>query len=313
MGNDPSFRAAAIDLGSNSFRLLIVGKNGAGLRPLCNRLITVALGQGLMPGCNLSSHSMDRALTALRTFRQDLDRHAPQRLRACGTEALRRAANSMDFLAEAERILGRRIEILTGEEEARLTYEAVVSDLDLPVPFLIADVGGGSTELITVRDRPPTLDCRSFPFGALSLTDRFAGVENGDEEMQRCMRRHVRESLAHQDMACGISLVGSGGTITALAALLQGLACYDRTRIHGCRIALTQLNQTFDQLSRMPVAERCKLFGLEDGRGRIIIAGLAIFQVIAELCRAETLLVSDAGLLEGILLSALRSNGTLAG
>jgi exopolyphosphatase/guanosine-5'-triphosphate,3'-diphosphate pyrophosphatase len=312
MGNDPPFKAAAVDLGSNSFRLLIGEVKGNGLRPVLNRLATVGLGEGLVPGGTLSTAALERAVAALLSFRQDLDRHSPRRLRVCGTEAFRRAGNSADFLSEAKRILGCRVEILTGGEEARLTYEAIAASLAVPPPFLIADVGGGSTELILVRDQSRAPDCCSLPLGALSLTEKFAGVENGDCKKIRSLRRNVRDYLwAHVPQ--GINLVGSGGTITALACLLLGLTTYDHCKVHGSRIAETQLNQSFDRLCTMAVAERCRLFGLENGRGRIVIAGLAIFQTLFELCKIEKLLVSDAGLLEGILLSVMAANGTLPG
>ncbi len=220
---------------------------------------------------------MGRAVDTLRAFRRELDRYSPCRLRACGTEALRQAGNSADFLAGAEGILGCRVEILDGDEEARLTFEAITSCLDLPAPFLIADVGGGSTELIFVRDPSQPPDCGSLPLGALRLTEQFAGVEKGDREKIRSLLGYVRDCLAAH-VAPGCNLVGSGGTITALAALLLGLTSYDHDRIHGSCITVTQLNQIFDRLCSMSVAERCRLFGLEDGRGRIIIAGLVIFQ-----------------------------------
>lgn len=317
MGNDSPCKAAAIDLGSNSFRMLAAEKTGTTLRPFLCRLETVGLGEGLAIGGNLSPAGMQRAFDTLRGFRQDLDRLAPQRLMACGTEALRQAGNSAEFLAAAEGILGCRIEILTGVEEARLTFEAVSSCLDLQPPFLIADVGGGSTELILVRNRQQPPDFCSLPFGALSLADKYEGVETCDREAVFSMRQQVKDSLCRQaaffDVIPGSNLIGSGGTITALAALLNGLTVYDRSKIHGSCLTLEQLGQTFNRLCTMTVADRCRLFGLEGGRGRIIVAGLAIFQILAELCRADKVLVSDAGLLEGILLSALAADGTLAG
>ncbi|MEJ2690807.1 MAG: Ppx/GppA phosphatase family protein [Deltaproteobacteria bacterium] len=312
MGNDPPLKAAAIDLGSNSFRLLIAELQDNRFRPVLNRLETVALGEGLAPGGTLSAAALNRAAVTLRSFRQDLDRHSPRRLRVCGTEALRQAGNSIAFLAEAKRILGCPVEILTGDEEARLTFKAIAESLDLPAPLLIADVGGGSTELIFVRDRSRAPDCCSLPLGALRLTEKFAGVENGDPEKIRSLRRHVRDYLQPL-VTPNLHLVGSGGTITALAALLLGLKTYDHFWVHGSCIAAAQLSQSLDRLCRMTVAERCKLFGLENGRGRIIIAGLVIFQVLLELCKAEKLLVSDAGLLEGIILSVMAANGTLPG
>lgn len=312
MGNDSPLKAAAIDLGSNSFRLLIAEKAGNGLRFMLNRLVTVGLGEGLAQGGHFSNAALGRAMDTLHAFRQDLDRHAPRRIRACGTEALRLADNSADFLAKAERILGSRVEILAGCEEARLTFAAVASCLALAPPFLVADVGGGSTELILGRDRLRPPDCCSLPLGALRLTEMFAGVERGDRAKIRSLLQYVRDCLADR-VAPGCKLVASGGTITALAALLLELTTYDRDRIHGSSITAMQLNRTFDRLCSMTVEARCRLFGLEAGRGRIIIAGLAIFQALMGLCRVDTLLVSDAGLLEGILLSAMAANGTLPG
>ncbi|MCA1765833.1 MAG: hypothetical protein LC633_06260 [Desulfobulbaceae bacterium] len=146
-----NIKVAALDLGSNTFRLLIARFEGDKPSLLLKRNITVQLGRGLGAGSALSSDSVKRACAALREFKAEIDRHQPDCLRCCGTEALRRAADADEFLDEATEILGVGVEVIDGAQEASLTYRGVLASLDekhIPYPILVIDVGGSSTELI---------------------------------------------------------------------------------------------------------------------------------------------------------------------
>jgi exopolyphosphatase/guanosine-5'-triphosphate,3'-diphosphate pyrophosphatase len=310
--------AAAIDLGSNSFRLLICRIEGGTVRPLLHRLETVGLGKNLQTGGSLHRQSRLTALSVLRSFRADLEKYRPCHLRACGTEALRQASDSDAFLAEASAVLGVAIEILSGEEEARLTFTAVLAGFAALVhPLLVADVGGGSTELIFQSAPSAAPSLKSLAFGALSLTDRFPGLENGQDEARADVRRFLDNEFALHLPPPAVDsrplVIGSGGTATALAALDLRLTEYDRRRVHGHCLSRQRLDKLFSYLADLRVNDRCRLFGLEKGRGRIILAGLEIFGILLDRCGAGHVMVSDSGLLEGILLSALPSNGNLVG
>jgi len=309
--------AAAIDLGSNSFRLLICKFDGSRLKPLVNRLETVGLGRKLTLGSPLSPDALKEAEEVLRSFSLQLQQYAPRFLRVCGTEALRQAEDSASFLIMARNLLGCEVEILSGDEEALLTFEAIVGALGgPPPPVLMIDAGGGSTEMVCLKEDAASPRIFSVPVGALNLTDRFAGSENGDPAALRDLRRHIAGILAplvdELDLDCCPRLIGSGGTATALAALALSLQEYDPRQVHGYRLSAPKLEEIYTYLVRLDAADRCLLPGLEKGRGRIIVAGAEIFRTLLDLVKAEELTVSDAGLLEGILLSALPCNGTLA-
>jgi len=317
-GKKKSEATAAIDLGSNSFRLLICRIEGGAVRPLLHRLETVGLAKNLQPGGTLRRQSRLTALSVLRSFRVDLEKHRPCRLRACGTEALRLAGDSGAFLAEASAVLGTAIEILSGEEEARLTFTAVKAGFAaLVYPLLVADVGGGSTELMFQPAPSAAPLLKSLGFGALSLTDRFPGLKNGRVKARADVRCFLDKEFAlhlHSPAVGGRPLViGSGGTATALAALDLQLTEYDRRKVHGHCLSRQRLDELYSYLADFRVDDRCRLFGLEKGRGRIILTGLEIFGILLDRCGAGHVMVSDCGLLEGILLSALPSNGNLAG
>jgi len=315
-GKKGSTYAAAIDLGSNSFRLLICEFDGCRLKPLVNRLETVGLGRNLSPGYPLSPAARLQAEKVLRSFGLQLQPYAPRFLRACGTEALRQAADSASFLIMAGTLLGCEVEILSGFEEAHLTFKAVVSALDAPPPpVLMIDAGGGSTEMVCLQKDAVSPCIFSVPIGALNLTDRFAGAENGDPAALQDLRRHVAGILApfvkELEPAGNFRLIGSGGTATAMAALALALREYDPRLVHGYRLSAPKLEEIGALMIRLSAAERCLLPGLEKGRGRIIVAGMEIFRTLLDLVKAEEMTVSDAGLLEGILLSALPCDGNL--
>ena len=142
--------AASIDLGSNTFRLLVASFSAGNLRVLDKKLVTVRLGHGLKKNQVLHDQAMKKGLEVMRIFRETLDQYQPQNIRICGTEALRQAKNSHHFLQKAEDILQNNIDIISGEEEAHLSLSGALAGYREPLsgPFLLVDVGGGSTELL---------------------------------------------------------------------------------------------------------------------------------------------------------------------
>lgn len=312
MSNEP-ITGAAIDLGSNTFRLLVAKIAGHGLTPLVKKLVTVRLGRGLSARNVLDPGTEKRALQVLADFWEIISRYHPGFCRACGTEALRQVADCSQFLQKASSALGGiAIEVISGEEEASLTFlgASAVFKKSVKFPLLLADVGGGSTELVWENDLEGPQVIVSLPLGAVSLTEQFlCNPIPTDSELGR-LRQHISNILASavaKTAGQAATVIGSGGTATSLAAIDLALERYDDKLIQGHSLSSSRINELFGRLKHLTPSERNVLPGLEEGRGDIILAGAAIYQeILNSFGGSQEMLVSDAGLLEGILLSGLR-------
>jgi exopolyphosphatase/guanosine-5'-triphosphate,3'-diphosphate pyrophosphatase len=301
-----SLTVAAVDLGSNTFRLLIAGIVAGRLAVLVKKNITVGLGQGLTAAGGLATARIDAGLAALRTFRGVMAGYHLDCCRCCGTEALRQAGNVQVFLGPAQLLLGTEVAVLSGAEEAELTWRGVLAALPaaVPYPLLIVDVGGGSTELIFVRELAARPLTGSFPAGAALFTG-LAGSA-GLAVARARWRTGLRDFLAK---CCPLgpktSVVATGGTATALAALALRLNRYDGKKVHGYRLPTGKIMELATDLAGLSAAAKVMLPGLEPGRGNILLAGLEIYQEILATIGVDGMIISDSGLLEGIMLSCL--------
>jgi len=294
--------AAAIDLGSNSFRLMIGLRSGQELVVLAKARAPISLAHGLGITGNLTPDKQEAALTAIASFRREMDSFNVGSVRCCGTEALRRAVNSRALLEPAVEILGSPIEILSGHQEAELSSQGVRGTLaeQLSLPCLIADVGGGSCELIfhASADGPPMII--SLPIGTVMLAELDA---KSRKLALGSFSAQVKDFLQETGQSTIKVMVATGGTAGCLAMLAQDLVVYDSAKIKGFSLSRTKINDIHRWLARMPVEQRKVLPGLEAGREEIIISGLEIYQEILATIGATGMIVSDAGVLEGILFS----------
>jgi len=298
---------AAADLGTNTFRLLLADVAGGHVRELARRRVTVRLGEGLAAAGRLRPAAIARGLAALEGFRLLLADWPGCRLRAFGTEALRRAANRDAFLLPAAGLLGCPVEVLPGAVEARFSLRGALLGLetDCTAPLWLADVGGGSSELVlagaeAATQSPAPLWVRSLPLGAVVLSEAFAEPA--------AMRRHIARELVGvlpraprrpEDL-----LLATGGSASAMACLHLGLERYARERVHGLCLDRADLAALEERLTRLGAAERNALPCLGDGRGEILPAGIRIYQALLEALQRPALTVSESGFLEGALLAA---------
>ena len=298
--------ACGMDIGTNSFRLLVAEVEDGRLHPLAHDLVTVRLGEGLGATGLLAPAAMLRAEAALARFAGKMAAYPVQHVRACATHAVRKAGNSRDFLQRAEALTGLSIEVLSGEEEARLALLGMLSALPEArrrYPLLLVDVGGGSSELILQGRAGGEPRLISLPLGAVGLSEEF-GADRGAMRgaikaiSAPALRRLVESEMVGPD----ISLVASGGTATCLAALALGLDRYDARQVQNYILSQAALDRLVARLAGLSSGERNALPGLADGRGEIIVAGALILQELQQ-ALVSPVLVSDAGLLEGILLS----------
>jgi len=304
---------AGIDLGSNTFRLLVTKSSGNRLgRVLTKKLAAVRLSRGLDDHGLLHEDSLQKGFAVLRAFREILDRYQPQSIRICGTEALRRAGNSALFLQQAEEILQHAIDIINGEEEARLSLAGTLAgfpEKNLCRPMLLVDVGGGSTELIVVESLERNLGIQSLPLGAVGLTERFlTGFPPDIAALDRLLVKTFDpacKKLGFPDTKRSVNIIGCGGTATSMAALDQKLTTYNELLVHGHVLPVAAIKELWDKLISMPIEKRNGLPCLGEGRGEILPAGIRIYLLLLKIWQQDQMRVSDTGLLEGILLSSL--------
>lgn len=303
----PKKTIAVIDLGSQTFRMALVRIVDNTPRVLASELNNVRLGQGLFAKGTLNGNAIKRGIKKLRDFRNVLDKFGVSDVLTCGTAALRNAANAGEFLelAEAE---GFKVNLLSGDEEAFMSVMGVRTSLpDLTAPFLVVDVGGGSSEFILTTNNK-TLFNWSLDIGAVNLTEEFISKDPPLPEELEKLGFHIRQKLS--DLLAKLpefpkTLVGVGGTATTLAAMSLNMKNYDPRRIRGYSIDSQELDKLWGLLTGMKIHERSGVNGLESRRADIILAGIAIFRDILHIGEFTELTVSDGGLLLGLLTSLM--------
>lgn len=302
--NQPAY--ASLDLGTQTFRLLIGKAEEGRLRVLFRTRENVRLGEGLTTG-RITPAAMERGLLALRRFQEHLRRFEVAHYLAAGTAVFRRAQNAPEFLKRAREEIGLEIQVLSPEEEAQLTLKGVLLGLqDKPETFLVADVGGGSTELVWGRGEEAFWKT-SLPLGAVVLFERFFKKDPPSPEEIEKTRKFIRENLKDlpEEIRRAGVLIGTGGTASCLAALDLELEAYYPEVSHGHRLEAKVLERIARELSALTRAERSGLRGMEGGREDIILPGLLIYLELLAHLGFEHLVVSESGILEGLLLRSL--------
>lgn len=303
-------RLASIDLGTNTVRLLVVETEPAGgWQVLEQDQVVTRLGEGLAVQGRLGEAPMARTRAVVAAYLTRARRAGVAEVRIIATSAVREAANGADFCAALEAI-GAAVQVVSGEDEARLTVLGVVRGLGSPRGSLLAfDIGGGSTEFVLACDGRVTASV-SVRLGVVALAERYpfpTAVEwPRYHEMEAGVRRRLREELPPAIREAGLpQLVGTAGTVTTLAALDLGLSQYDGSRVHGHRLDRLVVERLRDRLGALSVGERAVLPCLEPGRADLIVPGVAITLAALDVTGAGAVLVSDWGLREGIMAEAV--------
>ncbi len=303
-------RLASIDLGTNTIRLLVVEvAEDRSWRPLLETQTVARLGDGLRGSGSLSEEAMERAATVVAGFCGQARRFDVKQVLIVGTSAVREATNGPAFLDRLKRVTGERVRVVTGEDEGRLTLLGVLYGLPvLSDALLLFDIGGGSTEFILARSRE-FVRARSLALGVVPLAERYGTAEPVDCVRYAELDREVRGQLARElgDFLAGQPdhLVGTAGTVTTLAALDQALPAYDSAKVHGYQLSRSRIEELLTTLGRLPAAARAALPCLEPGRADVIIPGIAICMATMDAFGFSSLIVSDYGLREGIIVDYL--------
>jgi len=305
-------RFAALDLGSLTVRLAVAEPTPNGhFRVLLHRREITGLGRGLAATNDLAPEGMARTLKALQTFTQLMTDQRVEIYQAVGTQALRQASNRQVFLDQVQDTLGLTVEVLAPEAEARLSLTGVLTSLTpaaLTAPdVLVFDVGGGSSEFALMHPgREPVF--ASLPLGVLTLSqarplgdpprpEKVAAVKEELSARLGSFYKGAIEPYLEGDPC----LVGTAGAVTTLAALQLKLRAYDPNKINNLILTRAQVAALAELLAGMPEADRARLPGIEPAKAGVMVAGALIILTILTVCRQDSLVVIDAGLLEGVL------------
>ena len=294
---------AAIDCGTNSTRLLIA-KDG---RSLDRRMVITRLGKGVDATGRLDPEAIERTLSVLREYRAAMDEHGVEKVRIAATSAARDASNSEDFFGPAEEIVGARPELLSGEEEGRLSFGGATAELDPSAgPVLVIDIGGGATECMVGTDKPD--EVRSFDIGCVRLTEKHLTSDPpAAEELSNAIAEAVawfedlgREVPAVHDVR---TVIGLAGTITTVAAVEIGMPEYDRSKTHHFHLTRAAIEDVFRTLATERLADRIHNPGLEEARADVIVGGLCVLVAFVRTLGIDEVLVSESDILDGLVAS----------
>jgi exopolyphosphatase/guanosine-5'-triphosphate,3'-diphosphate pyrophosphatase len=299
---------AAIDCGTNSTRLLVVGPAG----DVRAREMTITrLGEGVDATRRLNPEAMERTFAALRGYRSIMDAERVERARLVATSAVRDAANGEAFLLPAAEIIGAHAELLPGIEEGQLSYAGATGDLPMTTDaaLFVLDIGGGSTEIVTKAEGE--ILTVSLDIGCVRLTERFLhgdppGASEVADAVQAIGAQLDRASTAVPPLAeegQPRRLVGLAGTVSTLAALELGLAEYDRERIHHAVLTAASVGRWCDVLGAEPLAERADRRGLPAGRRDVIFGGALVLREVMARFGFPECIVSEADILDGLIMS----------
>ena len=305
-------RVAGIDCGTNSLRLLVADLSAQGeLRDVHREMRVVRLGQGVDATGQLAPEAIERTRVALVDYATILARTGVQRVRMVATSATRDASNRENFFGMVREVLGVDAEVITGDEEARLSFAGAVGELDpADGPFVVVDLGGGSTELV-LGDADGVRAAYSTDIGCVRLTERCLPHDPPTSEDIATAEQVVRQTLARAFDEVPVSTartwVGVAGTMTTIAALAMELPEYDAATIHLSRVPLTRLHEVTERLTAMSRAQRMELGPMHPGRADVIGGGAIITRVLADELAARAgiteLVVSEHDILDGIALS----------
>ncbi|MBY4108176.1 exopolyphosphatase [Rhodococcus sp. 05-2256-B2] len=309
-------RVAAIDCGTNSIRLLVADNNGKTLADVAREMRVVRLGQGVDATGAFVPEAIERTRVALVEYAEIIRKTGATAVRMVATSATRDASNREDFFSMVREVLGKVIpgaeaEVITGDEEARLSFAGAVGELDSAAgPFLVVDLGGGSTELV-LGDAKGVKAAFSANIGCVRLTERFLHSDPPTADEINGAREYAREKLAEafEDVSIGdaSSWVGVAGTMTTIAAIAKELPEYDADAVHLSRVPFSELFAVCEDLIGMTHTQRSALGPMHPGRVDVIGGGAIVCSVLAEEFErrgaVSSLTVSEHDILDGIAMS----------
>ncbi|HEY5578554.1 MAG TPA: Ppx/GppA phosphatase family protein [Acidimicrobiia bacterium] len=291
-------KAGAVDIGTNSMRLLIAEATPDGMREVARQTVVTRLGQGVDSTGRLDPEAMGRTLAVLAEYGSELYSHDVAAVRAVATSASRDASNTDEFFEAVEEVLGFPPEVISGDEEARLAFAGATA-LSPERPCLVIDIGGGSTEFVFGWDRP--VYTRSVDIGSVRLTERNLLNRPADAEQILDARKHVEQLLEELILPePPLGAIGVAGTFTSLAAINLDLEEYDSSRVHGSTLTYSDLLSLVDFLSGMTLTETEAIPSLDPARAPVILGGAVVALTALLELDLDAVTVSEEDMLHGI-------------
>ena len=293
-----SVSIAVIDIGTNTLLLLIVDDHGRRVVDLCR---FGRLGKGLDASGNLAPEAIARCLDICREYRGVMDEHGVTAPSVIATQALREAKNGEAFAAPAREILRAPIEIIAGQREAELAFTSVAHSLTelAGKPYVVVDVGGGSSEFIAT-DGARVVSAVSVPIGAVRLTERHLAHDPPTPAEIAALEADIDAHLAKLELPSRVPLVGTAGTATTIAAIALRLDKYDPDKVTGLHLAPAQIAELRDTMLALTTAERRSTAGVEPQRADVIAAGIAIYASALVRMQAPVMIACDRGIRWGL-------------
>jgi exopolyphosphatase/guanosine-5'-triphosphate,3'-diphosphate pyrophosphatase len=294
-------RVAAIDCGTNSVRLLLADVAGDRLTDVARRMRIVRLGEGVDRTGRLAPEAIERTRRALLDYAEEIAASGATRVRMVATSASRDASNAADFRAMVHGVLGIDPEVISGDEEARLSFSGAVRGLAAEPPYLVVDIGGGSTEFVTGRSTVGA--ALSVDIGCVRMTERHLHSDPPTATEIAAAERDITAAVDRALAAVGRdarTLIGLAGSVTTVTALALGLPSYDAERIHHAQATYDAVAKVTADLLAATVADRRALPVMHPGRADVIGAGALILRIIMERSGQPAVVASEHDILDGI-------------
>jgi exopolyphosphatase/guanosine-5'-triphosphate,3'-diphosphate pyrophosphatase len=299
-------RVAVVDIGTNSTRMLIADVAGAGVEEIERRTTVTNMGRGVDHTSRICTEAIEDVCGAVGDYKAYYEEMGAERIMAVATSAVRDATNGDAFIAELRERFDLDARLLTGEEEAHLTYLGATAQRPAEDPTLVFDIGGGSTELIVGTHADVDFHT-SLQAGTIRQSERHLTSDPPDPHELEDLASDVRNLIAS---AIGVRdgqpshAIAVAGTPTSLAAIDQELEPYDSNRVHGYRLGMRRVQRMLSRLSSLPLAERLRVPGLHPGRAPTIVAGTVILVQVMRAFGMDEIEVSERDILHGSALSA---------
>jgi exopolyphosphatase/guanosine-5'-triphosphate,3'-diphosphate pyrophosphatase len=310
-------RIAAIDIGTNSIRCIIAEASKEGtFKIMDDEKATVRLGERLAMTGVISDEASNRAIEAIRRFQKLITGLNVEAVEAVATSAVRSATNGKELVATLSKELGYEIKVISGEEEAELTAASALANFDMyGKRYVMIDIGGGSVEIITAYGNHVE-EFYSLDLGAVVMTDRFLTSDPIADDELRKLQRHIRESLKRTFAGKRISvdsLIGSGGTLTAVGCMAMQMRKDNYVSIHGSEVFRAEVVHLLAMLDHKDLKGRRTIAGLNQDRADIIVAGVVVIDELMRFFEANRVLVNERGIREGLLIRAMKRLGLTTG
>ena len=303
-------RLAAIDIGTNSIRCIVVeaGTDGK-FRVLDDEKVTVRLGEGFARNGSISAAAWQRAMDALSRMKKIVDSFGVIKVETVATSAVRRALNGNDFVRAVAANIGLQVAVISGEDEAQLAAISALHNFDMAgTRYAMVDIGGGSVEVVTALGNHIE-EVYSLELGAVTLTEKYVNsdpIKRGDYlRLRRFIRKTLRGAIIGEELPVQC-LLGSGGTMTAIAAMVMAARKEEYGSIHGYEVLRSEVVHLLAMLLRSSLKERRSIPGLNPDRADIIVAGVIVVDELMEMFKANLLKINERGIREGLILNSLK-------